>query len=113
MQTNAESVELHVIVTTELPQGALHQLDQDVAGIYSVSVDSGLSQGIQSGVALDVLHDNLPIKVLDDFNITVIDPVTGMELSEAHDYEHGSQRSAGRYNGKVDSGEMGLNGPQF
>lgn len=108
------TLELHVIVATELPQQTLHQLDQDVAGIYSVTVESRLPQGIQSGVALDVFHDNQPIKMLEDFTITVVDPSTGMELAEADDYEHGTQRSAGRYNGKLDADEMDLsmNGPQ-
>ncbi|HHK1717156.1 TPA: hypothetical protein ACQQ5N_002941 [Pseudomonas aeruginosa] len=108
------TLELHVIVATELPQQALHQLDQDVAGIYSVTVESRLTQGIQSGVALDVFHDNQPIKMLEDFTITVVDPSTGMELVESDGYEHGTQRSAGRYNGKLDAGEMDLamNGPQ-
>jgi hypothetical protein len=44
----------------------LHPLDEDVAGIY-------FPVGITKKEALNNFHNNIPIKVLEDFEITIVE----------------------------------------
>ena len=56
--------EFKVIVKALLPNNELHEYDKDVAGEYSYKV-------LSKDEALDIFHSTIPIKVLDDFEITV------------------------------------------
>jgi hypothetical protein len=69
--------------------------DASVAGLYQVEFDQkarGLPLSKLAGIALDVLHTNIPIGVLDDFEIDVIDDETKL-IAPAPEHEEysGSQ----------------------
>lgn len=74
--------EVIITVTTEVPEKDLHACDIAVSGVYGVqlgdapgmyspeprgTVEQGDDPRIEA--ALDVFHDTIPIKVLDDFAI--------------------------------------------
>lgn len=60
------------IVRAKAVTNKLHSCDIDVAGDYEVSLNEEVVDEQIADVALDVFHDSVPIKVLDDFEFTVL-----------------------------------------
>ena len=50
-----------------------HPEDVEVSGDYLVTLNEGLDESVWANAALDVLHSNLPIKVLEDYSYVVFD----------------------------------------
>jgi hypothetical protein len=69
--TNDKSVNLVVVVRATIPLGALNPNDTNVAGAYKVQLPTDTDPSDYVEVALEWFHGWCPIKVLDDFDITV------------------------------------------
>jgi hypothetical protein len=69
--------------------GPVHREDRGLAGLYAVAVDSGnIPPNEWEGAALDVFHDEIGIKVLDDFSIGVyMDRELKCPVPSVEDYE--------------------------
>lgn len=69
----------YAIITVKAQTDELHDLDHGVAGVYGVTLADGAQprNELEEGqdpleeAALDVFHDSVAIKVLDDFDIDV------------------------------------------
>ena len=59
-------------------------------------VSKGLSKASMASVALDVFHSNCAVNVLDHFEFTVFDPITGVVIYEDEDHESYSMRNHGQ-----------------
>lgn len=75
-------VEVHASTTTK----DLHELDLEVAGVYRIAVPGDLDASTSAGIALDVFHDSIPVRCLDDFSFKVVND-KGEALHEADNYE--------------------------
>lgn len=96
---NVEMITLHVVVAGLVPEETMDKEDCDVPGIYAVKVPSNLVPGIQAGLALDLFHAATPIAMLEDFEITVIEPATKAELEQAPNYDASSVAASGEFLG--------------
>lgn len=67
-----------------LLDGQPHELDKDVPGVYRIALPK--DEKDIAGTALDIFHNTIPIKCLDNFTFRVID-AQGIEIFEAEDYE--------------------------
>ncbi len=77
--------ELHIQVVQVSPE--IHEEDASIGGFYIVALDDALPDGVAAGVALDSFHRRFPVKDLDDFSFSVIDPETRAFLTEDVDYQ--------------------------
>jgi hypothetical protein len=75
--------------------------DADVPGVYLTYVETGFSDEQTSEIALDLFHLNVPIGMLDDFEIGVYD-TAGAQLPEMDNYETLSLAHRGAYKSKMD-----------
>lgn len=85
-----EMIVLHVVVENVVAEESLDAEDGEVTGTYSVRVPGKFEPGIQAGIAIDLFHRNIPIAVMEDFEITVIEPTTKAELEQSLDYDASS-----------------------
>lgn len=74
--------------------------DASVAGIYSVTVDNECFS--PATAVLDCFHEHVAIGCLDDFDISVIDAVSGAEIVESGEVEPYSMGSLASFNGAVE-----------
>lgn len=79
-----EMESVYVIVTGEWTD----REDECVEGIYAVGVNPALGSGERREAVLDQFHGHIGIRVLDDFDIMVVD-VQGQQLDCLDDYENG------------------------
>lgn len=84
------SRELMIRVAATTPAESLHEYDREVAGIYLALISPKASEEEAVSAALDGFHGTVPIKVLDDFSISVHDPASGDELEEDANAESGA-----------------------
>lgn len=78
-------MELTVWVTPLIAPAELHEDDKDVPGQYIVEIDDDVGFDQAAGVAKDVFHDHVAVKVLDDFVFSV--RYGDAVLMEPDDYE--------------------------
>ena len=64
---------INVVVKVKLIANAesLHEDDKEVAGDYPIGLQGSIDEKSIADAALDVFHENVPIKVLDDFDFEV------------------------------------------
>lgn len=67
-----------------LQMGKPHELDKEVPGVYRIALPDD-EQDI-AGTALDIFHNTIAVKCLDNFEFKVIDD-QGIEFQEGEDYE--------------------------
>lgn len=68
---------LFVVARAVRPFNELHVDDKDVRGVYNISeIDKTMSKKEQAISALATFHEKTPIKLTEDFQIVVIDPLT-------------------------------------
>lgn len=83
------------VVLTPVPNTQLHEEDHQLYTQYHIELDDSVSETQLADVALDVFHENVAVKVLDDFQISVLDKnQTALEPSD--EYENGSGRAKGQ-----------------
>ena len=70
------------VIATQISDD-VHELDEDVAGEYAFELSDTLNDSFACTLVLDTFHETIPVKVLDDFEFTVQDPVTSQWLAEA------------------------------
>lgn len=78
--------------------------DKGVSGTYSVQVARGLKPCRMASAALDAFHENVAIDDLDAFEITVVDPVSGIAVEQdggAEAYSMGRYARDVNYIGKT------------
>jgi hypothetical protein len=78
-----------VWVEVQLKPGITQDKDR-VVGLWEVTLDRDLPEGQAVGAALDLFHTSVAIDVLDDYEITTIDPQTRKPIYEGEDYVQGS-----------------------
>lgn len=74
--------------------------DASVEGIYSVTVDTECFS--PATAVLDCFHEHVAIGCLDDFDISVIDAVSGIEMLESGEAVPYSMGSLASFNGAVE-----------
>lgn len=79
---------LEIRVTSVIPDKQIHQMDEDVAGNYTIEISDKITEDKFADAALDAFHLEIPIKVLDDFSIEVVDG--DRVLAPSDDHESGS-----------------------
>jgi hypothetical protein len=97
----APHTSVHVVVEANCPDDQLHADDEGVAGTYDVGVPPQLSEGIQAGLALEAFHENIGIKVLEDFDISVVNPATRLEMHEADGFDPEKQTLSAEFYGHI------------
>lgn len=65
----------------------LDEMDDQVAGVYSVLVRRRIPDADKATAALDAFHSSVGVSSLDDFVFYVFNPVTGLVLEEAEGSE--------------------------
>ena len=80
----SDDYHVEVLVKKDETAGTLHPDDQTICGSYTVRINSYVPQHLLCDAALDIFHANVPITVLDDFDIRVI---KGEELEPCEDVE--------------------------
>jgi hypothetical protein len=80
-----------LLVVVEAVEGAqLHDDDTGVSGVYVVyGIDPAMTDMEKAESALETFHTSNGIKVLDDFEISVIDPVTRKIMDTGEECEFG------------------------
>jgi hypothetical protein len=81
------NIPLHVLAIPVVQPDDMDPEDTGVPGVYSVSVEKGLSEQTMASAALDLFHETIPVTILDDFAFYVIDPGTGRVLEQDEDAE--------------------------
>lgn len=76
-----------VLATPLQPKSDLHHYDKNVGGTYEVELMDDLAPEDIPSAALDGFHDSIAVKVLDDFNFTVHDADTGVQLHESGEHD--------------------------
>ncbi|MEJ8837645.1 hypothetical protein [Ramlibacter sp. AN1133] len=71
--------------------------DRSVRGVHLVGVNVTVAEKSRAEAALDVFHSTVPVKVLDDFEFSVVDPASGRVLPRDHDHESYSLSEEGEY----------------
>jgi len=72
---------LFVVARAVRPFSELHVDDRNVRGVYNISeIDKTMSKKEQAVSALATFHDKTPIKLTEDFQVVVIDPLTNQIL---------------------------------
>lgn len=79
----AEDRELRVMVILQPNIDKPDEEDEAIPGLYSVTVDGDLSDGDATYAALEAFHGKFAIAYVDDFDVWVYDPATGLLLEEA------------------------------
>lgn len=69
--------------------------DKEVRGLYSVKIHAALGRKKWASAALDVFHSNKSVGTIDEFEFTVIDPVSKTVLEEDPDHESYSLSRSG------------------
>jgi hypothetical protein len=80
---------------------SMHAEDAEIARIYVLKVPASAPEGVQAGLVLDAFHQNVPIKVLEDFDIRVVRSFDGVELAEAADFDSGNHSITARFIGHI------------
>jgi hypothetical protein len=62
----------------------------EAVGVWEVSLAQSMEPDIAAGAALDIFHGRVAISVLDDFEISTIDPMSQNEIFESEAYKRGS-----------------------
>lgn len=93
----SDQIQVFVIVERRPHVRHLHPFDVEVAGRYCVSVPGYLSDELQATVALDQFHVTVPIKQLEDFEISV-----SKEIESTGDHEVNSLSNLAEFRGKVE-----------
>lgn len=75
--------------------------DAAVPGVYLVRMARDTPDDTAASIALDMFHCNVPVSTLDEFDFSVVDPVTGRYLEEADDAENYARKDEGVFCGKV------------
>lgn len=101
-QREANRRVLYVLAAPTVSKLDLEDEDQEVPGAYQVLIYSDLPPEDWADTALDCFHYGIAIGNLDDFEITVVDPLTQQVLSQRDDYEAYSGKDNGDYDGKID-----------
>ena len=85
-----KGLSMMVAVEQRCPDDEIHEDDHGISGLYQVyDIDPTMTEMEQAESALETFHANNGIAVLDDFEITVIDPVNRkiMETGEECEFE--------------------------
>lgn len=80
-----------VIAEPTCPITDLNANDVDVAGEYDVVLDDDVTEAQIADVALDVFYSNIPVKMLEDFTLTVVfndQEMTPNPEHESSDFQH-------------------------
>lgn len=91
-------IPVYVIVKPAEHAHQTHELDTEVGGHYEVLVPGYLNDDLQAALALDQFHSAVPIKVLDDFSISV---AKSMECPD--DYESNTLYKLGDFSGLTEN----------
>jgi hypothetical protein len=79
--------------------------DGGVPGSYLVEIDADLDPKDRASAALDIFHEYIGIRCLDDFAITVRDD-EGREIAERDDTESYRLGSRGAFCGAIDPADL-------
>lgn len=80
--------------------------DDEVPGIYAVSVSSGVPVACLASAALDIFHGHVAVDVLDDFNFTVYS-ADGAPVEDSVTLDGYEFIDRGSIDGKVDAETLG------
>lgn len=81
------------VVLTRVPNTQLHEEDHQLYTQYHIELNDSVSETQLADVALDVFHENVAVKVLDDFQISVLDKnQTALNQSDKHELGSGATK---------------------
>lgn len=86
--TTTQTLYVHVAATAPLEQ--LDSDDAGIAGIYRVELRPGAPSSALANAALDGFHSQIPIAVLDDFEIAVCEGIEDDSPEIEQDFDHDS-----------------------
>lgn len=92
-ETNPNNEDMHetvAIKVTTLPYHNINANDGDVEGVYIISFNTPKNTDEAAGVALAILHSQVPIKMPDTFDFEVVtmdDDILDEQLDEDYEVE--------------------------
>lgn len=90
----------YLVVALACSAATLQEIDQHVAGVYSVEVSSDCPS--PATAALDAFHESVAIDCLDDFEIHVVDLEAGRLIDEVEGAESYSMGSQADFHGRTE-----------